>query len=290
MQTVPAKRRSLRKRIAIATAVIAAMLVLSLALVPVIAPMFLYLPTHDEDARQSLLANPDIEPLTVESSGAALTGYFLHGSDDAAPLVLYFNGNHENASACMQALVTTPERLAPFAGCHFAQIDYPSYGLSAGEPSADAYRVMALDVYDALAERADVTEIIVLGYSIGTGPAHYCAAHRPVSGLILFAPYASGVDLFNNIVPVFYGPLEGLVCYDMPSAEYADDIAVEPIIFATPDDHLVPYESTQSLLSLYPAGYKLVTVPDIDHGGFWGSAMVMAAVEGYIDERTAQED
>lgn len=291
MQTATNPRRPRYGRIAaIVLAGLLALSVLAVALTPVIAPLFLYLPTHDAQAREVLLAREDIEPLTIASNGAELSGYFLHGSDGPAPLVLYFNGNHENASAFMLELVETPERLAAFAGCHFAQLDYPSYGLSGGEPSADAYRSMALDVYDTLSARDDVTEIIVLGYSIGTGPAHYCAANRPVAGLILLAPYTSGLDLFNNIVPVFHGPLEALVCYDMPSIDYASQVAVAPLVFATPKDHLVPYASTLKLTEIYPAGCELITVPDIDHKGFLKTPMVLEAIGGYIADVTAPKE
>ena len=284
------KKRSPVRRVAVAAAVIFLLLVVTLALTPAIAPLFLYLPTHDAAAREVLLAREDVEPLTVESGEAVLSGYFLHGTEGAAPAVLYFNGNHENASAFMLELVSTPERLAVFGGCHFAQLDYPSYGLSTGKPTGTAYRQMALAAYDALAARPDVTEVIVLGYSIGTGPAHYCAANRPVSGLILLAPYASGVDLFNNIVPVFHGPLTTLVCYDMPSIDYASDIAVAPLVFATPEDHLVPYESTLRLTEVYPAGCTFVTVPDIDHKGFLTTPMVLEEMGSYIRSITGQEE
>ena len=289
MSEKDARRRPFR-RVAIALAVTALLLAVTLALTPVIAPFFLYLPTHDAAAREALLAREDVEPLTVESGDAVLSGYFLRGAEGAAPVILYFNGNHENASAFMQELVSTPERLAAFSGCHFAQLDYPSYGLSTGKPGGDAYRQMALAAYDALAARPDVTDIIVLGYSIGTGPAHYCAANRPVSGLILLAPYASGTDLFNNIVPVFHGPLEALVCYDMPSIEYAADVTVQPLVFATPEDHLVPYESTLRLTETYPAGCTFVTVPDIDHKGFLMTPMVLEEMGSYIRSVTGQEE
>ncbi|MBR3764513.1 MAG: hypothetical protein IKK57_08190 [Clostridia bacterium] len=289
MSEKDARRRPFR-RVAIALAVTALLLAVTLALTPVIAPFFLYLPTHDAAAREALLAREDVEPLTVESGDAVLSGYFLRGAEGAAPVILYFNGNHENASAFMQELVSTPERLAAFSGCHFAQLDYPSYGLSTGKPGGDAYRQMALAAYDALAARPDVTGVIVLGYSIGTGPAHYCAANRPVSGLILLAPYASGADLFNNIVPVFHGPLEALVCYDMPSIDYAAEIAVAPLVFATPEDHLVPYESTLRLTETYPAGCTFVTVPDIDHKGFLKAPVVLEQIGKHIRAITGQEE
>ncbi len=290
MQTVTRPRSHPFRLAAVAIASLVALLALAITLTPVIAPLFLYLPTHDAAARETLLTRADVEEVAIQSSGATLTGYFLHDSDAPAPLVLYFNGNHENASAWMLELVTTPERRAAFAGCHIAQVDYPSYGLSGGKPSADAYRAMALDVYDAFAARDDVTEIIVLGYSIGTGPAQFCAANRPVSGLILLAPYASGVDLFNNILPVFHGPLASLVCYDMPSIDYARSISVRPLVFATPEDHLVPYESTLALADAYPLGCELVTVPGIDHKGFLPTASVLEAIGDYIATLTGGEE
>ena len=290
MQTAPTPRPGFGRIAAIILTALLALSVLALVLTPAIAPLFLYLPTHDAQARDSLLARDDIEPLTIQSNGAELSGYFLHGSDGPAPLVIYFNGNHENASAFMLELVDTPERLAAFGGCHFAQVDYPSYGLSGGKPGADAYRAMALDVYDALSAREDVTQVIILGYSIGTGPAHFCAANRPVDGLILLAPYASGEDLFNNIIPVFHGPLEALVCYDMPSIDYAAQIAVAPLVFATPEDRLVPYGSTLRLTSVYPAGCEFITVPDIDHKGFLRTPMVLEAIGNHIAAIIAQED
>ena len=270
------------RRVAIVLAIVAALLAVTLALAPVIAPLFLYLPTHDAAAREALLAREDVEPLTIESGDAVLAGYFYHAGEAPGPVILYFNGNHENASAFMARLLECPQVLEVFSGCHFAQVDYPSYGLSTGTPSGDAYRRMALDVYDALANREDVTDIIVLGYSIGTGPAQYCAANRPVSGLILLAPYASGVDLFNNIVPVFHGPLEALVCYDMPSITYAADITVSPLVFATPEDHLVPYPSTVRLTETYPAGCTFITVPGIDHKGFLTQDIVLDEMTRYI--------
>lgn len=288
MTTEPRLRRIKPRHIAIGAAALLLLCAIVLALTPVIAPLFLYLPTHDAQARETLLARSDVEPLTIPSGEAVLSGYFLHGAKGPAPAVLYFNGNHENASAFLLELVETPERRAAFDGCHFAQLDYPSYGLSTGKPGADAYRAMALDVCDAIAARDDVTEVIVLGYSIGTGPAHYCAANRPVSGLILIAPYADGFDLFNNIVPVFHGPLEALVCYDMPSIDYAQAIAVAPLVFATEGDRLVPYASTLRLTEAYPAGCRFITVPDVDHKGFLPTPLVLEEISAYI--AALQED
>lgn len=247
-----------------------------------IAPTKLFHPNRDDASHAELLARSDAEHLLIETNRGELSGYLLKDSDGSAPLVLYFGGNMENAATTLNRL--SDNQLATFAGCHFAQVDYPGYGLSEGRPSDASLKHMALAAYDALSAREDVTDIVVLGYSIGTGPANYVAANRDVSGLILMAPYADGVDLFNSVVNMFHGPLKLLVSYNMSSVSFAEEITVKPLIFATELDELVPYASAVRLSKAYPGGCEFVTVPGIRHGGFWHSRMVLDAIADYLDK------
>ena len=245
-----------------------------------IAPTKLFHPNRDDASHVALLARADAEHLVIETNRGELSGYLLR-EDGPAPLVLYFGGNMENAATTINRL--SDRQRAAFKGCHFAQLDYPGYGLSESRPSDVSLKRMALAAYDALAIREDVTSIVVLGYSIGTGPANYVAANRDVSGLILMAPYADGVDLFNSVVNVFHGPLKLLVSYNMSSVTFAKSITVKPLIFATEQDELVPYASAVRLSQAYPGGCEFVTVPGIRHGGFWHSSMVLNAISDYLD-------
>lgn len=273
--------------------IIAIILIILLSLLAlstrIIAPQMLFHPHGDAVAREKLLADPQVEPLNIPTSEGALSGYFLRGTDGPAPLILYFAGNGENAATTVYDLTQSSARRAPFAGCHFAQVDYPGYGLSEGRPSDEALKRTALAAYDMLAAREDVTQVIVLGYSIGTGPANYCASSREVSGLMLMAPYADGVDLFNNVVNLFHGPLALLVSYDMSSITFAEKVAVKPLIFATEADALVPYASSLRLSRAYPAGCDFVIVPEIGHDGFWRTPSVLAAMGTYVQEALAHE-
>lgn len=252
-----------------------------------IAPTKLFHPNRDDASHEALLARTDVEHLLIETDRGELSGYLLRGSNEAAPLVLYFGGNMENAATTINRL--NSQQRATFEGCHFAQVDYPGYGLSEGRPSDASFKRMALAAYDALSAREDVTDVVVLGYSIGTGPANYVAANREVTGLILMAPYADGVDLFNSVVNVFHGPLVLLVSYNMSSVTFARDIAITPLIFATEQDELVPYASAVRLSSAYPGGCQFVTVPGIRHGGFWHSGVVLGGIKDYLAEVTDHE-
>ena len=145
---------------------------------------------------------------------------------------------------------------------------------------------MALAVYDTLAGRPDVDKdrIVVMGYSLGTGPANYVAGSRDVAGLILQAPYQNGYDLFNSQVPVFYGPLRLLVTYEMPSNEFAKNVRVVPLILATQDDRVVPYESSQALSEIYPKGCRFISLSGFGHNGFGGSDRVAEEINEYLWE------
>ena len=245
-----------------------------------IAQPQLFHPNRDESAHAALLRRSNMEFIEIPSTQGALSGFMRKAVDGPAPLLLYFGGNRDNAAHMIRFLADN--RAATFRGWHLAMIDYPGYGLSTGRPSDASFKRMALAAYDALSSRADVTEIVVLGYSIGTGPANYVASKRDVSGLILMAPYAEGADLFNTVLDVFHGPLKLLVSYSMSSVTFAEDITVRPLIFATEQDELVPYASAVRLSKAYPAGCEFVTVPGIGHGGFWHSGLVLNGIADYL--------
>ena len=252
-----------------------------------IAQPQLFHPSRDEVAHATLMMRNNTEFIVIPTDHGELSGFMRRAGADPAPLVLYFGGNGDNAAHMIRYFADT--RASTFRGWHLAMIDYPGYGLSEGAPSDASFRRMSLAAYDALIAREDVTEIVVLGYSIGTGPSNYVASKREVSGLILMAPYADGPDLFNTVLNVFHGPLKLLVSYPMPSVAFARDVSVRPLIFATEQDELVPYASSLRLSKAYSAGCEFVTVPGIHHGGFWNSGMVLNGIRAYLAEVTGDE-
>lgn len=250
-----------------------------------IAPKVLFRPNSDEKAFAVLAKCEDAEELSIKTENGVLSGWLLHQSENPAPLVLYFNGNGGNASVSVNRLLEDPKKLECFEGCHFACVDYPSYGKSEGRISDDMLRTYALEVYDYLINRPEVTEIIVMGYSLGTGVANHLASQRDVTGLILMAPYADGYDLYNNIMNIFYGPLRLLVTYKMDAVIYAKAVEIKPLILASPMDELVPYNSSTRLFQAYPNGCDFVTVDGIGHGDFWDNQTVLNKISEYVKER-----
>ena len=244
----------------------------------------LFIPNADKKAYQSLLDTQQAEALAIETEHGTFTGWFVHHMEGNAPLVLYFGGNGENASARVKWL-TDPQKenvYSIFAGCNFAYVDYPGYGTSDGTTSEKSLKQYGLVVYDTLIAREDVSNIIVMGYSLGTGVANYVASQRQPAGMILMAPYANGYDLYNNYLNIFHGPLKTLVLFPMRAEKFAEKVNIKPLILASRSDEIVPYESAAALFQAYKKGCNFVTIDDIGHGEFWGNNEVLSEIRKYL--------
>ena len=218
------------------------------------APVMLFTSVHNERAENRLsayTADGRVEELQFETENGTLHGWFLHNTGGSAPTVLYFGGNNEDAASRVLA-------------------------------SEKSFQEMGLAVYDSLMNREDVSRIVLMGYSIGTGVANYVASERQPAGLILMAPYADGYDLYNGYVNIFHGPLKALVSFKMKSVKYAEKVDVKPLVLASKADEEVPYESSVRLFEKYKKGCNFVTIDDIGHNDFWGTQEVLDEIKKYL--------
>ncbi len=113
------------------------------------------------------------------------------------PTFLYFHGN-------AGGLITRADRIKRFAGAGLGVFmpAYRGYAGSSGKPSEAAIVADALLAYDYL-RKAGIApdDIIAYGESLGSGVAVQLAAARPVSALILDAPYTSLPDIGKHLYP-----------------------------------------------------------------------------------------
>ena len=114
--------------------------------------------------------------------------------------IIAFGGNAWNAGDVALLL----HRILP--GHPVAVFHYRGYAPSGGRPSAQALSEDALAIYDHL-EGATKSAVawdgppVVIGLSIGSGPAAHLAANRPVRGLILVTPFDSLTRLAQGKFP-----------------------------------------------------------------------------------------
>ena len=263
---------------------VAAIILLFTILVRVLAPTIMFHTYFAKEEYQRLQSVPDAEELVIETAKKTYSGWVLHQTEGTAPLVLYFGGNAENSAVRILRLLENPKELEPFDGYNIAFVDYPGYGKSEGSPSEKSLKEYGLAVYDALSSREDVSEVVVFAFSIGTGVANFVASERAVDKLILFAPYADGYDLYKRYVNVFYGPLRLTVPYRMEAVKFAERVQASPLIFASRQDEVIWYKSSERLIKAYPNGCKFHTLEGVLHNDIWKTDSVLQKVKEYLHE------
>ncbi|MBP7174612.1 MAG: hypothetical protein KBA53_00145 [Thermoclostridium sp.] len=202
--------------------------------------------------------NEIFEQLSIPSMNGNASGWLYKHSDEKAPLVIFFNGAGECASETVWRFWEEGILSEYFPGSHFMCTDYPSYGFSDGFVCEASMKELALITYDTAIQWdfVDKSNITVIGYSIGTGPASYLASQRELASLALLAPYdkywnnrcnASEARAEREGKPnkfklaferVFYGALCG---FNLDLIDYADSIE-EPvlIIYSLEDTTILP--------------------------------------------------
>ena len=87
-------------------------------------------------------------------------------------------------------------------GTGLVALSYRGYAGSSGQPSEQGLLQDAAAAYAFTAARYGADQIVVWGFSLGTGVAVALAAEQPVGKLILEAPYTSIVDVAASVFPI----------------------------------------------------------------------------------------
>jgi fermentation-respiration switch protein FrsA (DUF1100 family) len=119
------------------------------------------------------------------------------------------------------------------------------YGPSAGRPSADAILKDAELIYDEMIATLGGGRTVVIGLSLGAGPAAHLASLRPVDGLILVTPFDSIEALAGDLYP--WLPVRLLLRHRMDVAGAVDRASAEVAIIAAERDEIVPAWRTEAL-------------------------------------------
>ena len=134
--------------------------------------------------------------------GLEIGGWNVRSPAPRAQLI-YFYGNGETVTDSLRRMMW----LAQLGQMDVLCVDYRGYGFSDGTPRIQSLLDDALLVFDhAATNRTDPhLPMLVFGRSLGTAAAHHIAAHRPVSGMILEAPFTSRPDVlkaWNRKLPI----------------------------------------------------------------------------------------
>ena len=252
-----------------------------------VQPSLFFYPWHDKESYDMLLSEEDFEEIRIDNNGKLLDGWLKYNTKNPqAPLLIFFGGNMQNSSnTCINFLNSNTYQY--FENYNVLMVDYPGYGLSDGKPSDKTMFSSALKVYDYACnlDCVDKDNIVVLGYSIGTGVATYVASQRNVNGLILIAPYDRALSLYNDTFNIFYGPLKLLARYKFDSISYAQNVSVSPLIITSYDDEVIDYKLSLNLAKYFnDVDETLVLNSNVKHNDYFLQEDVLRRVYEYLQK------
>ena len=170
-------------------------------------------------------------------SGAEKLDAFFHRGRENMPVILYSHGNGEILARVKPLLESFIAR-----GDGVMADDYAGYGNSTGVPGEiQAYRdIDAAYRYLVDKEKIAPQDIVVMGFSVGSGPSCYLAAKEKVKALVIVSGFASAAQV---ILP-FSVPLD-----KFPNAERLKNCRVPLLIFHGTGDKIIPIRNGEKLFA-----------------------------------------
>ena len=196
----------------------------------------------------------------------------IRGPKKGGKAILYCHGNAEDVTSSAEVLDLFAAR-----DYTIAAVDYPGYGLSDGTPTEKGCYENVHRLFDWLLEKRGFRpeDIIVVGFSIGTGPATELAASRKVGGLVLEAPYLSAPRAVTRIRLLAIDPF--------PNIERIRLINCPLLVIHGTDDHIVPFSQGKALFEKAVEPKRFVPVKGAGHVDF-ADVMGLEAYEKLIVE------
>ena len=204
--------------------------------------------------------NQTFEELYIETEDNVLLNGVLFRADTSKGLIFYLHGNAGSLKSWGKIAKTyTSHNYDIFI------LDYRGYGKSEGTIRGQNQLFNDVQVaYDNMKLRYKEDNIIVLGYSIGTGLATKLASTNQPRLLILQAPFYSLADMMKRyypFIPTF------LLKYKFENNLYIQDCKMPIVIFHGNRDNIIPYEYSLKLKELIKESDTLITLKGQGHNG-----------------------
>lgn len=210
----------------------------------------------DKDFRFSF--DQPFEEISIKSTGSVLLNGLLFKTDSSRGLIFYLHGNAGSLASWGDVAKTYTD-----LNYDVFLPDYRGYGKSGGaiKNQAQFFEDVQL-TYNEIKKRYTEDKIIVIGYSIGTGPAAKIAATNHPRLLILQAPYYSLTDMLKHsypFVPAF------ILKYKFETSKYLKDCQMPVVIFHGDLDEVIYYESSLKLKKHFKKTDSLITLNGQGH-------------------------
>jgi pimeloyl-ACP methyl ester carboxylesterase len=156
-------------------------------------------------------------------------------------------------------------------------VDYRGFGKSEGAITGERrfYEDLQL-AYDQMKVRYPEEKIVILGYSIGTGPAAKIASVNKPRLLILQAPYYSLKDMMKRhypIIPTF------ILKYRFETNEYLRTCGMPIVLIHGKEDEVIPYGSSIRLKEIMKKTDTVIILDGQTHNGMTDNPEYQTAIK-----------
>jgi uncharacterized protein len=200
----------------------------------------------------------------------------LFHADSSKGVIFYLHGNNGGLDKW--------GKIAPvYTALHFDifMFDYRGYGKSEGRIRNE--KQLYNDVqsaYDLVKVLYPEKNIIILGYSIGTGPAAMLASTNHPEKLILQAPYYSLNDAVHFLDPGFDTTR---MPFQFNTYLYLPKVSCPVVIFHGDADKTFYYGSSQKLKYFFKPGDELITLKGAGHPDMEKNKDYLLALKEVLD-------
>ncbi|MFZ2029541.1 MAG: prolyl oligopeptidase family serine peptidase [Vitreimonas sp.] len=244
------------KRILIAIALLFGLAACGVGALALNANRFIYHPS-------TAIVAPSLDGVSVEhirtSDGQTLVAWYSpppHGG----PIFLFFDGNGGRPQ-----IWNGRWRRIQEGGAGFLAVSYRGYSGSTGSPSEAGLHEDARAGYDWLtAHGYSPQDIVIHGFSLGTGVAVRLAAERPARALILEAPFTSINDVASEHAPMFASS-SSVITDSFASRDWIGRVHMPVLIIHGDHDSVVPFDEGEHLFALANDPKQFVRMPGSDH-------------------------
>jgi len=200
------------------------------------------------------------EEIPIKTADGKILSSVLFKADSSKGLVFYLHGNAGN-------IQTMGDMAKDYTDLNYDLfiLDYRGFGKSEGElENEDQLFKDVQRAYDNMRKRYGESNIIVMGYSMGSGIAAELCSHNAPKELMLLAPYYSMVDMMQSnypIVPTF------LLNYRLETNQNIQKCRMPITFFHGNEDEVIPYNSSVRLKKLAKKSDRLITLKGQLHNG-----------------------
>ena len=200
------------------------------------------------------------------STGLAALIFPAATAGDGGYWVLHLHGNADSAFSAEQLRHCQALRAAGFS---VMNIDYRGFGKTPGVPSENGLYEDAEAAYQALVRRGVPPDrIILMGHSLGSGPAVWLATRHRAAALVLFGAFTSIPDAAADRYPLL--PVRYVASLQFDSLVRIRDVHIPVVITHSRADSLIPYSHALRLYAAANEPKRLLVFESPREDGFGG--------------------